>query len=264
MVSKTICKDILINKNHYNINFVKHKFQPQKFKVHFHNSYSIGLILDGIHKLKLHDEDLLVKKGQIKIINPYESHIADGDLSWEYLNFMPTKEIIQEIAQEMCDDALECKIKFKNSINDSKATQHFINFSNSLNKNLEYEENFILLVSYLLKHYAFNDLDIKDISSNIKNSIDYIHNYYLEDISLDVLADISGISKYHFIKVFHEKTEITPHQYIINLRLEYALSLIKEKIPLVEVAFKCGFSDQSHFIRTFKKYYGITPSTLLA
>lgn len=263
MVSKTIRKDLLLNKNSYNIDFIKHRFQPQEFKVHFHKSYSIGLILDGIHKLKLHNDDLIINKGQIKIVNPYESHIADGNIPWEYLNFMPTKEIIQEIAQEMCDDATECIIRFKNSINDPEATQYFINLFNSLDRNLEYEENFILLVSHLLKRYAFNDLDIKDISSNIKRSIEYIHSCYLDDISLDSLADISKLSKYHFIKVFHKKTGITPHQYIVNLRLEHALALIKSNIPLSEVAFMSGFSDQSHFIRTFKKCYGITPSLLL-
>lgn len=263
MLSQTIYKNILINRSFYNLNFVKHRFQPQEFKVHFHNNYSIGLILDGIHKLKLQDDDLIVKKGQIKIINPYETHIADGNISWEYLNFMPSQEVIQEIAQEMCDSAVECKIKFKNIINDETATQYFLNFSNSLSKNIEYEENFILLISYLLKNYAFNDLDIKEISSNIKNSIDYLHNYYLENISLDILADISNLSKYHFIKVFYEKTGITPYQYIINLRLEFALSLMKEKLPLSEISFICGFSDQSHFIRNFKKRYGITPSNFL-
>jgi len=71
-------------------------------------------------------------------------------------------------------------------------------------------------------------IDIKDIPNNIQKSLEYIHQYYLEDISLKILANISTLSKYHFIKVFKLKTGLTPHQYIINLRIEYGLKLIKQ------------------------------------
>lgn len=243
--------------------FVKHAFKNQNFKKHFHHNYSIGLITKGTHKLELEYDQLIVKKGKIKIINPYEIHLADGNIGWEYLNFMPNEKIIKTIAEEMCDDTVNCTIKFNNNIEDNNATQYFIKLYNSLHRGIEYQENFIILVSYLLKYYSFNELKIKQISSSIQKSIDYIHNYYLENISLDILANISSLSKYHFIKVFTKKTKFTPHQYIINLRLEYAIKLIKKNIPLAQISLSCGFSDQSHFIRTFKKYYGLTPSNLI-
>lgn len=254
---------ISVEQNIYNHNFVKHAFEKHKFKKHFHKNYSIGLITKGTHKLKIENNDIITIKNEIKIINPYDVHIADGNISWEYLNFMPSKKTIKEIAQDMCDDTIDCEIKFKNNIDDNRAKQYFINLFHLLEKNLEYEESFIILVSYLLKNHVTNDLHIKEIPSNIQQSINYIHNYYLKKISLDVLAKQSKLSKYHFIKVFSQKMGLTPHQYIIGLRLEYAIKLFKRNIPLSQIALKCGFNDQSHFIRTFKIYYGFTPTNLM-
>jgi AraC-like DNA-binding protein len=257
-----INNDKFTNQNYNDLNFIKHSFKKQEFKKHFHTNYSIGLIIQGIHSLQIENKKSTIIQGEIKIINPYELHIANGNLTWQYLNFMPNEQIIKNIAQDMCDDDINCEIRFKNYIKDTNATQFFLNLFKSLNSKFEYEENLIILISYLLKHYAFDKLDTKQIPKSIQNSIEFIHTYFYDDISLETLSNISNISKYHLIKIFKHKTGLTPHQYIINLRLEYSLKLIKKNIPLSQVAYECGFSDQSHFIKTFRKYYGLTPSLL--
>jgi len=52
---------------------------------------------------------------------------------------------------------------------------------------------------------------------------------------------------------------LTPYQFILKLRIEYALKLIQKNYPLSIVAVESGFFDQSHFIKEFKKIYGVTP-----
>ncbi len=248
-------------KNHiHKVSFIQHTFQKQEFKKHFHDNYSIGLILNGLHKVELEKENMVVNQGEIKVLNPYDLHKADGNISWEYINFMPDEAMIKNIAQDICDNTLECHIRFENCIKDSTATQYFINLYHSLYDSNEYEENFILFVSYLLKRFAFKKLKVANIPANIKHSLDYIHTYFLEDISLDTIAQLSYVSKYHFIKIFKEKTGLTPHQYIVALRIEYGMKMIQKNIPLSIIAQDCHFSDQSHFIRTFKKHYGFTPT----
>lgn len=249
--------------NKANLNFIKCKFKKQEFKKHFHKNYSIGLILNGLHKLSLDNTGIYASRGEIKILNPYELHIADGSSIWEYINFMPNETIIRQIAEDMCDDSVECEISFNNYIKDYKATNYFMNLFQSLEKNIEYEENLIIFISYLLKNHSSKTLKIKEIPANIKHSIEYINTYCLDDISLDRVSKLSNLSKYHFIKVFKEKIGLTPHQYIITLRIEHAIKLLQEKVPLSYVAQSSGFSDQSHFIRTFKTHYGFTPSELI-
>ena len=189
-------------------------------------------------------------------------HRADGSLSWEYINFMPSIQSINNYANDLCDNLINCDIIFKNQIKDDIATKYFCAMYHSLDNTLEYESNMTLLISHLIKNYATSNIKEKPKNCNLKEAIEYINDNFNENISLENLAKISKLSKYHFLKSFKEKTGLTPHRYIINLRLELAISLIKQNTPLSIVAYECGFSDQSHFIKTFKKVYGLTPSLL--
>jgi AraC-like DNA-binding protein len=242
--------------------FVKHSFKKQSFKKHFHTDYSIGLITQGVHKLKIEKEELITTSGVIKIINPYQLHIADGNISWEYINFMPSKLEIATLAREICDDEVAGEIIFQNRIEDSRANGYFLRLFKSVGNTLEYEENLIIFLSYLLKNYSSKKIKTKHPPANIKRALEYIHESFLEDISLESIAKVSNLSKYHFLKLFSKEMGLTPYQYIIDLRLSYGVKLIKENFPLSQVALEAGFSDQSHFIKTFKKYNGYTPSLL--
>lgn len=247
------------------LTFVKYQFGKHDFKEHFHQNYSMGLVTDGIHQLEIHGTQKTICKNELKIINPYDMHIANGALGWTYLNIMPSFSKIKSIAQEINDDEVHEEIRFKNHIRDTLANQMFVDLFKSLNQNMAYEENLISLIAYLLEEHSCITLYPKEIPVNIQKTIEYIHTYFLEEVSLDTLALVADISKYHLIKVFKEKTGLSPHQYILRLRVEHAVFLIgKHKaLPLSMVSAQSGFSDQSHFIKTFKKYNGYTPSVLI-
>jgi len=206
--------------------FVKYQFGQHDFKEHFHQNYSMGLVVDGVHQLKIHRSKKTIVKNELKIINPYDMHVANGALGWTYLNIMPDVNKIRSIAQEISDEEVFGEIRFENHIQDSLANQLFANLFKSLNQNMEYEENFITLIAYLLKEHSCMALHPKEIPVNIQKVIEYIHVYFLDEISLDTLAMVAGISKYHLIKIFKEKTGLSPHQYILRLRVEHAVSLI--------------------------------------
>ena len=242
--------------------FIKEKFFNQKFKKHFHKNYSIGLITKGSHKLEIESDKLVIKNYEIKIINPYQAHFATEDSSWEYINFMPNFKTFATIFEEIYHKELKESLYFKNQLRDREAIRYFIKLYNSKQNSLEYQENLRIFISYLIENYSHKMYEKLDIDYPISKSIEYIHECFLEDITLQKLADISNLSKYHFIRLFKEKTSLTPHQYILNLRIEYAFKLIQKDMPLSLVAHTCGFSDQSHFIRVFKERFGFTPAKL--
>ncbi len=92
-------------------------------------------------------------------------------------------------------------------------------------------------------------------------AVEYLHTYYNASISLDDLCMELNLSRYHFIRIFKAQTGVTPHAYLINLRLEHALEYLSEKdFPLEQVSTLCGFVNQAHFSQSFKKKYGITPT----
>ena len=80
-----------------------------------------------------------------------------------------------------------------------------------------------------------------------------------ERITLDDLSKVTGDDKFRIIRLFRTCIGMTPHAYIIHLRVARAAELLRSGEPAAEVASEVGFVDQSHLIRNFKRHFGITP-----
>jgi AraC-like DNA-binding protein len=89
---------------------------------------------------------------------------------------------------------------------------------------------------------------------------EYVEEHLSENIELETLADIAGLSKWHFARAFKQSVGTPPHFYLVQRRLERAQQLLAETdLPLAQIALKIGFSDQSHFSRRFRTLLGLTP-----
>ncbi|HVU46927.1 MAG TPA: AraC family transcriptional regulator [Terracidiphilus sp.] len=83
------------------------------------------------------------------------------------------------------------------------------------------------------------------------------------DQNLDIvtLAREARLSRYHFLRVFHELTGLTPHRYVVRSRLNRAaIRLSLEPVQVVEIALNSGFDDVSSFNRAFRAEFGVSPS----
>jgi AraC family transcriptional regulator len=121
------------------------------------------------------------------------------------------------------------------------------------------------LAVHLLRHYTQADEHAPKFTGGLpaqklRAVIDFIHDNYEQDLSLNELAQVVGMSTFHFAREFKRTTGTTPHQYLIKFRVERAKALLAESgLPLVEVGFRSGFSHQSHFSRLFRRLTGVTP-----
>src|SRR5215469_14610066 len=80
-------------------------------------------------------------------------------------------------------------------------------------------------------------------------------------LSLQSLAQESGYSRVHFVRMFRAATGRSPHNYLLNMRVERARELLSNPaLSLIEIALDCGFSSHSHMTRVFRQFLGITPS----
>ena len=98
------------------------------------------------------------------------------------------------------------------------------------------------------------------VRTELQRAMTFIQDNLASDLSLDAVAREAGLSCYHFARLFTEAFGVSPHQYVIQARIERAKSLISQsRLPLGEAAQRTGFSDQSHFTRHFKRLVGVTP-----
>jgi AraC-like DNA-binding protein len=88
-----------------------------------------------------------------------------------------------------------------------------------------------------------------------------IHEYYAERITLSFLARETGIHPVHLSRDFPRYFRMTMGDYIRKIKIDKATVFLSDrKKSITEIAYDCGFSDQSHFIRCFKQATGITPN----
>ena len=119
-----------------------------------------------------------------------------------------------------------------------------------------------MLLRTLDSNVALQEKLLNGVSKrDINRAIDYLHSNINQDFSLADLANLAGLSKYHFMRVFKKETGKTPYHYYIDIKIEKAIELIKtQKYNITEICFMCGFKDHSHFSRIFKSKTGMTPS----
>lgn len=90
---------------------------------------------------------------------------------------------------------------------------------------------------------------------------EYMAEHLGSNIQVQELASIAGMGRTSFTQRFNASMHMTPHQYIMKLRIDKAKSLLQRPASsLVETAFLCGFADQAHFASTFKRSTGATPA----
>ncbi len=93
-----------------------------------------------------------------------------------------------------------------------------------------------------------------------KAVLDFIAANYGAPIQIRDIAREAGLSSSHFGRLFKKVIGESPHQFLMRYRVERAAEkLVKTNDPVIDIALACGFSDQPHLIRIFKKFQGVTP-----
>ncbi|WP_299790616.1 AraC family transcriptional regulator [uncultured Marivita sp.] len=101
------------------------------------------------------------------------------------------------------------------------------------------------------------------VSPRIKRVLDHIDRDLCATHSLKSLADIAGVSTYHFARMFLAATGRRLHQYVVERRLAHGKRRLKQSDdPIVKIALDCGFASQSHMTEVFTKILGTTPGKM--
>ena len=127
----------------------------------------------------------------------------------------------------------------------------------------------VALVLHLLANYGVAKPKVpsprgKLNASQLRAVLECIESQLDDDVSLLTLARQAHISPFHFARLFRATVGVSPHQFVLRLRLGRAVGFMKAgKMSLAQVAVECGFHDQPHFTRAFQRVFRITPAIYL-
>jgi AraC family transcriptional regulator len=125
----------------------------------------------------------------------------------------------------------------------------------------------IFIESLLVRHTSkFKGLPRGRLGKQVLGRLkDYIIAHLDEHIEASALAEIDGRSPFHFTRVFARSVGMTPYRYVVHLRLQRALEMMRDgRHGLANIAAATGFADQSHLSRWVRRVHGVSPSELTA
>jgi len=105
-----------------------------------------------------------------------------------------------------------------------------------------------------------HDLEIIQPLSEMQTAVDYVIAHYHERIDIETLASLAFLSTRQFERRFQNLFHMPPSEFILKVRLDTAIRHLTESdLPITQIAIQCGFYDNSHFTRLFKRKLGVSP-----
>ena len=249
---------------------------PTEAEQAFHEEIEIKYFYEGSSTLMINSELIRAKAGDIAVVNPYELHsnvdIAGSDGRYYLiivgLDFVLDNQPELDMRRLLVSEGK----KISNLISNDKRLQSIVLrvIEEMQNKEQHYKlivrnlmsEFFALLIRNRLQGEESEKELHLDVNGArvISPALSKIHKDCGERLTVEELADLCYISKYHFCRVFKQVMGMTVVQYIVKYRVDLAEIMLRETNKSVnEVASFCGFSDESYFYRCFKRIKGRSP-----
>jgi len=97
-------------------------------------------------------------------------------------------------------------------------------------------------------------------AQRVERTRELLESAFSQSHSLGSLSREAGMSPFHFARVFRQLTGAPPHRYLLRVRLAQAAQRLRQGASVTDTCYACGFNNLSHFIRLFRRSYGVSPS----
>jgi AraC-like DNA-binding protein len=246
-------------------------FRQHTFERHSHETYSIGLTHSGVQTFHCRGSLHASLPGDLILFNPDEAH--DGQRGAAE-GFGYSILYLPQAAVEACTDrnaGLRLPIYFRYPVvRDVALAGRFARATAAVmqaGETLRAEELLSEFVTgILLRHGEAEGRELGQTpKARWRNERvrDYLQAHYYDNLTVEDLAKVAGLSRVHLTRAFTQRFGTPPHVYLNGVRLQRAQAAMLTGMPMAEVATSCGFADQSHFTRRFKGAVGTSPAQWL-
>lgn len=253
------------------------KKKTNAFRVHHHPELELGIITSGKGSYILEDTEYTAAAGDIFLVRPNEQHCVPTIFTPELKSFniyvtsywlWNLGEYIDPARLALCVGNSQITHRFPGYI---KFANEIIELASSPENGYENRHKLRLKVLELMismtdgfKKPEVDTFKIKNAilhQNDIQTAIAYINKNLTESITLSDMAKSAGMSPSHFSTVFKSVAGISPYEYLLLIRIEHAVELLRStNMTIVDVAYSCGFKSMPNFNKSFKRITNMTPS----
>jgi AraC-like DNA-binding protein len=240
-------------------------FRTHVYAPHTHETYVVGVIDAGCETWNARGVRHYAGPGDVLFNLPLDVHdgapFGDG---YTYRMTYPTVAFMQCVASQVRGRPVTATPTFNASVvRDREGSRLFADAHAALEHGLDAlagEELLLRAYGRLLERHA----DVRPAALGrepgpVARVRDAIEQRYAESLTLTDLADLARLSTYHLIRAFRAEVGLTPHAYLVDVRVRRARDLLRADLPPAEVALDVGFADQAHLTRAFKARIGVAP-----
>lgn len=264
---------LFLNKDYFDITIYQYGYEQcepyHTFGPGMRNHYLIHCILSGTgtYRTSYRNQSLsyTLHAGQAFLIEPNRlvHYYADSKEPWEYMWI----EFDGMKAQEYLHQA---GLTTANPIYNASSENGYQKFFEQLGYIVDTPN--LLPVEIVGRTYLFfaalieSSKNAKQLPKNnlldfyIQSTVDYIENYYMNEITIEDMATHVNLNRSYFSKMFKNATKKSPQEFLIQYRMNKACELLRDtKMPIIQIAHLVGYHNQFHFSRAFKNMMSISP-----
>jgi len=242
---------------------LKAQYHGHAFPLHFHDTYVLAFIEEGIETFESDGRKHEAPAGSIILLNPGAVHDGTSGNTgvWRYGALYPSIALIRDTLGIASAPAFESTVVQSPALFKAVHSVHGQLMAGTTDSAIRDAlcELLVELTETLVGAGIRDEPEPDRRDRTLAQLTEYMREKCTRDVTLDDLARLSGYSSFHVIRLFKAAFGLTPRKYLIGLRIERAREMLLSGSDVSHVSHHLGFSAQSHFTRTFKRYLGTTP-----